>query len=183
MLIDRVRAGQTDAYAELVRRYATDAHRAAVFSGAGADAEDVVQIAFVKAYRNLGSFRSESSFRPWLLRIVVNESRNAARAARRRRDATERAVWLAGVPVAADPEAEAVTGALRATLLSAVARLSEPHREVVVCRYFLGLDEREVARTLGLPRGTVKSRLHRALRRLRTELAGGSAAEQEVRHG
>ena len=170
-IVARVRDGETDAYAELVRRHGPMARRTAVLLGAGSDADDIVQEAFVKAYRSLGSFRAEAPFRPWLLRIVANEVRNAHRSSVRR-DAREEAVVL-GSPellVAPDP-AVAVLGAdRRATLLEAIRALPERQRLVVTCRYLLELDEAETATVLGWPRGTVKSRLHRALDRLRTLL-------------
>ena len=83
-VLARVRAGDRDAYAELVRRHAPTAVRTAALLGAGAEAEDVVQEAFVKAYAGLGRFRTGSAFRPWLLQIVANETRNLHRAAGRR---------------------------------------------------------------------------------------------------
>ena len=82
-LIGRVRAGDTDAYAVLVRRHAPMAMRTAALLGAGSDAEDAVQEALVKAFRSLDSFRTDRPFRPWLLRIVANEARNAHRSVRR----------------------------------------------------------------------------------------------------
>src|SRR5262245_30439679 len=78
-IIARVRAGDTEAYAELMRAHAPIAHRTAVLLGAGPDAEDVVQDAFVKAYLALEGFRDGASFRPWLLRIVTNETSNLLR--------------------------------------------------------------------------------------------------------
>ncbi|MGW2350543.1 RNA polymerase sigma factor [Actinacidiphila glaucinigra] len=170
-MIARVRAGEREAYAELVRLHADVAHRTAVLLGAGADAEDVVQVSFVKAYRALATFRDGAAFRPWLLRIVANEARNAGRAARRLRSAVERNAVLEALPPAADdPESLAVSRERRTELLAAVGTLSEPHRLVVTCRYLLDLDEEETATVLGWPRGTVKSRLHRALARLRAGL-------------
>ncbi len=79
-----MRSGDTDAYAELVRRHAPMAVRTATLLGAGPAAEDVVQEAFVKAYRTLGRFRDEAPFRPWLLRIVANEAHNHYRSNQRR---------------------------------------------------------------------------------------------------
>jgi RNA polymerase sigma-70 factor (ECF subfamily) len=76
--VDSVRAGDRDAYAILVRRHAAAAHRAAVIFGAGPDAEDVVQVAFVKAFEALPRCRDGAAFRPWFLRIVINEAKNAA---------------------------------------------------------------------------------------------------------
>ncbi|WP_199520922.1 RNA polymerase sigma factor [Jiangella anatolica] len=179
-----MRAGEIDAYGVLVRLHAADARRLAVLAGAGPDADDVVQIAFVKAYRTIGTFRDGAPFRPWLLRIVLNEARNATRAARRYRAATDRSFLLEVVTAdvtAGDPATTALSEERRTELLAALRTLSEPQRQVVVCRYLLDLDEEETATVLGWPRGTVKSRLHRALRRLRTQLAPAQA--QEVDHG
>ncbi|MFC5289482.1 RNA polymerase sigma factor [Actinokineospora guangxiensis] len=163
-----MRTGDAAAYAELVRAHAGPALRAARLFGAGADAEDVVQESLVKAYRALGRFRQGAPFRPWLLRIVANETRNLVRS-RGRRGATEAAA--ARPESVIDPAASAADRARRAELLSAIAALPERHRQVVTCRYLLDLDERETATVLGWPRGTVKSRLSRALKTLRAELA------------
>ncbi|TDC54616.1 RNA polymerase sigma factor [Jiangella ureilytica] len=184
--IARVRAGDRDAYAVVVRRYAADARRLAVLAGAGPDADDVVQVAFVKAYRTLGSFRDGAPFRPWLLRIVLNEARNATRSARRYRAAAGRSSVLdaaALTAVADDPATSALSAERRAELVAAVRALPEPQQRVVVCRYLLDLDEEETATVLGWPRGTVKSRLYRALRRLRAGLEPAPGTVQEVDHG
>ena len=170
-----MRRGDREAYAELVRRNAPIALRTATLLGAGSDAEDVVQEAFVKAYGALSTFRRGAAFRPWLLRIVSNETRNLHRGAGRRR-AREQVVWerteplLLGTAESSDP-----AGALLATerpreLVVSMAKLSEAQRQVVTCRFLLDLDERETATVLNLPRGTVKSRLSRALRTLGQEL-------------
>ncbi|HLT62203.1 MAG TPA: sigma-70 family RNA polymerase sigma factor [Microlunatus sp.] len=154
----------------MIRRHAPTAKRAAVLWGAGADADDVVQEAFVKAYRALPRFRSGSDFRPWLIRIVINETRNLHRGRARREQREQR--WWSGQP-AIDPGAEAaVLTAVRAeSLAEALERLPEPLRAVVTCRYLLELSEAETATCLRIPRGTVKSRLSRALERLRTEVS------------
>lgn len=149
--------------------------RTASLLGAGADAEDVVQESFVKAYTGLNRFREGSSFRPWLLQIVANETRNLHRSAGRR-SARERSAWARTEPLLAaadldDPVFATISLERRAELLGGLARLSPDHRQVVTCRYLLDLDEAETAVVLGWPRGTVKSRLHRALRRLSDVLA------------
>ena len=167
-LVARVRSGDLDAYAELVRRHAPMAVRTAALLGAGAEAEDVVQEALVKAYRSLGRFRDGAPFRPWLLRIVANETRNHHRSAVRR-GAREQAV---AIPEALlDPSEQVAAREQQARLLAAVNGLPDRLRVVVTCRYLLELDEAETATTLGLPRGTVKSRLSRGLSRLRSQLA------------
>jgi RNA polymerase sigma-70 factor (ECF subfamily) len=118
----------------------------------------------------LSGFREGAPFRPWLLQIVANETRNLHRSAGRR-SARERSAWVRTEPLLAttehdDPALAALSTERRVELVRAMARLSPAHRQVVTCRYLLDLDEAETAVVLGWPRGTVKSRLHRALRRL-----------------
>jgi RNA polymerase sigma factor (sigma-70 family) len=177
-----VRGGDRDAYAELVSRHAQVAVRTAALLGAGADAEDVVQEAFVKAYAALDGFRAGAPFRPWLLRIVANETRNAHRSTGRRA-ARERRAWEESEPLLRsrpDDPADALLSAERqARLVRGLARLSPDQRKVVTCRYLLDLDEAETVAVLGWPRGTVKSRLHRALARLRDVMD----EDREVMHG
>ena len=133
-----------------------------------ADAEEAAQDGLVKAWRALGRFREGAPFRPWLLRIVANEASNRRRSAGRRASLVLRAA--AEEPsgdAAPSPEAELLSAEQRATLLAAVETLPEEQRDVVALRYFLGLSEAEVAETLAIPQGTVKSRTARALERLR----------------
>lgn len=163
-----MRSGDRDAYAELVRRHAPTALRTAVLLGAGSDAEDVVQEALVKAYRSLGSFREGAPFRPWLLRIVANETRNHHRTAVRRTAREDRATLAEEL---LDPGDEVADREQKEHLLAAIESLPDRLRAVVTCRYLLELDERETATVLRLPKGTVKSRLSRGLARLREQLA------------
>ncbi len=137
-----------------------------------------MQEAFVKSYEALGRFREGHAFRPWLLRIVANETRNLARSAGRR-SARELRAWQQVEPLlAADDPTMALLGAeRRSALVHALGRLSAQQRNVVTCRYLLELDEAETATVLGWPRGTVKSRLHRALRNLQEALAADDAVE------
>ena len=169
MLVRRARGGDVGAYEELVRRHERLAVRVAATVGqTWIDAEAVTQEAFVKAYRGLPRFRGSADFRPWLLAIVANEARNQRRSAQRSERTAQR---LAGVE-ATVPSAEAafLSAEERSALLAALRRLGERDRLVVACRYFLELSERETAAVLGVPRGTVKSRLARALARLRRQL-------------
>ena len=140
-------------------------------TGSGSDAEDAAQEAFVKAYLALGRFRAGSSFRSWLLHIVVNEARNRRKTAGRSVNLVLRAAAQQRVEHEPSPEAATLAGEQRQVLLDAVILLREDERLVVACRYFLGLSEAETAETLRCPRGTVKSRLSRALDRLRNELS------------
>ena len=166
--VARSRDGDLDAYAVLVARYTLRAHRAAWLLGAGEDADDVVQEAFVKAFRGLPKFRAGEPFAPWLLSIVANETKNLLRSRHRRNALTLRLSALE--PDAATPDTpfdEAVAGERRAKLLAAVSALPDRERQVLICRYFLDLSEAETAQVLRWPLGSVKSRTSRALGRLR----------------
>ena len=177
-LIERARAGEVMAYEELVRRHQDVAVRTAYVIAPGGDAEDAVQEAFVKAYAALGRFRAGAPFRPWLLRIVANEARNRRRSAGRRTGLALRAAEDRRPGDAApSPESAVLADETRALLLGAVNGLRPEDREVIGARYFLDLSEAETAATLGIARGTVKSRLSRALGRLRTELARDHGVE------
>ena len=178
-----MRGGDPDAYAELVHRHAQVAVRTASLLGAGSDAEDVAQEAFVKAYGGLSRFRDGAAFRPWLLRIVANETMNLHRSASRR-SAREQSAWQRTEPLlnaeTDEPAAAALSVERRAELVQGLAQLSEAHRRVVTCRYLLDLDEAETAAVLGWPRGTVKSRLHRALDLLAGVLAEPARSTDET---
>ncbi|MFI7440945.1 RNA polymerase sigma factor [Nonomuraea indica] len=168
--ISRTLDGDLSAYEVLVARYSALAHRTAALLGAGDEAEDVVQEAFVKAHRHLAGFRRDSPFRPWLLRIVANETHNLTRSRGRRSELVLRLGAEAGTAAPDDPAGAAVATDRRARLLRAVRALPERERQAVVCRYFLQLTEAETGQVLGLPLGTVKSRTHRGLARLREEV-------------
>jgi RNA polymerase sigma factor (sigma-70 family) len=171
-LIERARGGEIVAYEELVRRYQDVAIRTAHLIAPDGDAEDATQEAFVKAHAALARFRVDAPFRPWLLRIVANEARNRRRSATRRVGLTLRVVEDRRPDDAApSPESAVLAGERRSDLLRAVNGLRDEDREVIAIRYFLDLSEAEAAATLGIPRGTVKSRLSRALMRLRERLA------------
>jgi RNA polymerase sigma-70 factor (ECF subfamily) len=170
-LVARGRRGDADAYEELVRRYQGIAFRTAyVLSGNAADAEEAAQDAFVKAYRALWRFRSGAPFKPWLLRIVANEARNRRRSAGRRTGLALRVAREPSGEAAPSPEAALLGAERREQLVAALNRLGDADREAIACRYLLDLSEAETAAALGVRPGTVKSRLSRALERLRTQL-------------
>jgi RNA polymerase sigma factor (sigma-70 family) len=152
-----------------VRGHQAIAFRTAyLITGDASEAEDAAQEAFVKAYRALGRFRSGAPFRPWLLAVVANEAKNRRKAAVRRANLALRTAedGLASP----SPEGAILAAERRAELLNALGGLREEDRLVIGCRYFLGLSEAETAATLGCARGTVKSRLSRAIGRLRERM-------------
>ncbi len=179
-LVERARRGDGDAYGELVRRYQELANRTAyVITRVPADAEEVAQEAFVKAYYALYRFRNGAPFRPWLLRIVANEAKNRAKAAGRRPTVELGLVAdrLSG-DTALSPEAAALASERSTALVAAIDRLRDDDRLLIAYRYFFDLSEAEMAEALHIARGTVKSRLSRALARLRSVVG-----EEPVLHG
>jgi RNA polymerase sigma-70 factor (ECF subfamily) len=155
VLVRAAQRGSAEAFAELFRRHWPRAHRAAwlVVHDATA-AEDVAQEAFLAAVRSLDRFDRRRPFGPWLHRIVVNRAIDYARARELRRE----------VAVAAsDPVAPPDRTAPAADLLAALAALPPDQRAVIVMRHLLGFTPGEIATSLGLPRGTVNSRLRRGL--------------------
>jgi RNA polymerase sigma-70 factor (ECF subfamily) len=170
-VIARVLAGDRDLFRILVTRYGVLAKRTAILYGAGDDADDVVQEAFVAAYRALPRFRKGEPFRPWLLRIVVNRSHNAVRARNRAQTLADRvATWDQGA-LEWDPAAGALSAQRRDALVAALGCLSAADREILVVRFLLDLSETDAAVILNLPKGTVKSRTSRALQKLRLVVA------------
>ena len=155
-----------------MKRYQQVAFRTAyIITGSAADAEDAAQEGFVKAYRALDRFRPDADFRPWLLRIMANEARNRVRSSgRRHRLELRLSEGFRPGDAVPSPEAVAVATDERRRLLAMVNELGEDDRMVIASRYFLELSGEETAAALGIAEGTVKSRLSRALARLRARV-------------
>lgn len=171
-LIERAKRGDRGAYEALVRQYDRLAFRTAyVVTANASEAEDAAQSAFVKAYGNLSRFRADAPFRPWILKIVANEARNARRSSLRHRRHEVGEDVAADLP-ALEPGADLQLMARErsAWLAAHINALGESDRAVIHCRYTLDLSENEMADVLGCAKGTVKSRLSRALGRLRARL-------------
>jgi len=162
-LVRAAQRGSVEAVDELFRRHWPSAHRAAylVVHDAAA-AEDIAQEAFLAALRALDRFDRRRPLGPWLHRIVVNRAIDWTRARALRAESAADAVPEAPAPDAPEP--------LDGEILSALADLGPEHRAVVVLRHLLGYTPGEIAAMLELPRGTVNSRLRRALDALAHEL-------------
>ena len=149
--------GSAEDLERLFRAHWPRAHRAAyLVTGDAAAAEDIAQEAFLAALRNLDRFDRRRPFGPWLHRIVVNRAIDWARARTLRQE-------VGGDALAAAPASGNPAPALSDDIVSALAGLSPDHRAVIVLRYLLGYTPGEIARILGVPRGTVNSRLRRGL--------------------
>jgi RNA polymerase sigma factor (sigma-70 family) len=173
-LVERARDGDTAAFDELVMRYRETVFRVAwLITRNPAEAEDATQEAFVKAYYALPRFRADAPFKPWILRIAANEAKNRGRSARRRDALRLRAASMVRVEPAPSPETTTLAREAREELVAALERLRAADRLVIAYRYFYDLSEADMAEALSVRPGTVKSRLARAMGRLRAELAAG----------
>ncbi len=144
--------------------------------GQDADALDAVQEGFAKACRALAGYQQRGAFKTWLLRVVENAAHDVRRRRDRGRPATGGSIWLRNhddlLPAAEVDPALALEGAdLRRILDTALADLSLAQRRTFTLHAIDGLTYREVAERLGVPIGTVMSRLHHARRKLRAALA------------
>jgi RNA polymerase sigma-70 factor (ECF subfamily) len=160
-LVREVQRGSTRALEELFRREWPRAYRAAylVVHDAAA-AEDIAQEAFLAAVRAIDRFDRRRPFGPWMHRIVVNRAIDATRSRSLRREVDAAAAETAEAPP--DRPSEPLSG----DLVAALKELSPEHRAVVVLRFVFDYTPGEIARALDMPRGTVNSRLRRALDRL-----------------
>lgn len=165
----RVRAGDPDAFAALFDEHAQTVYRYAIgLSGNWSAAEEVVSLTFLEAWRLRQAVRPDGgSLRPWLLGIAVNVTRNQARAARRHQAAMSRLPPPPDLPDFADELTARLDDRDRlAAVRAAVGGLPARERDVLIC-VWSGLDCAEAAQALGVPEGTVRTRLSRARRRLR----------------
>ena len=165
-LIAQARQGDDAAWTQLVRAHQEPAFRLAyLILGDADDAEDVAQEAFVRAYLKLETFDDKRPFRPWILGIAANLARNRKRSIGRYWHALRR--WWQNQEEPATSSNPLARRADAEMLWQAVQQLRPNAQEIVYLRYFLDLSEAETSETLGIPKGTVKSRLNRALTQLR----------------
>jgi RNA polymerase sigma-70 factor (ECF subfamily) len=177
-LIARVQRGEKAAFDVLVLRYQ---HRIVKLVGRyvrnPADALDVAQDVFIKAYRALGNFRGESAFYTWLYRIAINTAKNHL-AARGRRPKEVDLTGPDGEPLAIDdlqaddetPEKVMLVAEIKATILRTMAALPEDLRTAITLREIDGMSYEDIATAMDCPIGTVRSRIFRAREALDAQL-------------
>lgn len=173
-LLARARQGDHDAFRRIVERYEPVVAATVIgMLGRGDDADDVGQETFVRFHRALETFREESALKTYLVRIAMNLSLNALKQRSRRRWRFRSRDQDDDIPVAVAPAPDLDAGEAleqREVVRNAVAQLGEKHRAVVTLRLLQGLSVRNTAVALGVPEGTVLSRLARATEQLRTIL-------------
>lgn len=187
-LVARARTGDLEAFQSLYRRYERRVYSAAyALTGNRADAEDIVQEGFIKAFRRLDSFKGQSSFYTWLYRIIANYAVDYSRKRYRKRERpmgqssySDHGLSLehdseenGAIPLFAKrnvPEDAMFESEMRKRLQQAIATLSPVHRAVIVMREIDGFSYDEISQTLGCSKGTVMSRLFHARQKLQEML-------------
>src|SRR5437764_5278355 len=176
-LVQACRAGNTEAFGVLVSRYQDRLYPTVYrLTGCAEEAHDLLQDAFLRAFEKLDRFQGESSFYTWVYRIAVN----LALSGRRRRRVTVRLqrpghdepIDPPDDPILSDPTLPLERAERDDLIQAALDALADDHRAVVVMKEFDGLRYEEIAAILGIPVGTVRSRLHRARLELRERLKG-----------
>ena len=169
-LVEQTREGDRSAFSELVRRHQRVVYRSCYrILGDREDAKDASQEAFIRAYRRLDTFRGDSAFKTWMLRIAMNVSLNE----RSRREFPRADVSLAeAVPGLETPEGELAKSEAAIQVHEALRLVQSDHRAAVVLRDLEGLTYRETAESLGIAEGTAKSWVHRGRARLKELLVG-----------
>ena len=191
-LVQRVQRGDRGAFDVLVLKYQHKVVKLVLrYVRNPAEAEDVAQEAFIKAYRALPKFRGDSAFYTWLYRIAINTAKNAAASRGRSpieyeldRDGEESYDVQARMKDTATPEALAMTEEIRSTVNAAIEALPEDLRTAIVLRELEGLSYEEIAAALDCPVGTVRSRIFRAREaidaRLKDVFDGGLGRSEET---
>jgi RNA polymerase sigma-70 factor, ECF subfamily len=191
LLVDALRDGADSAYEELIRRFQQPVYALALrLLDDQGEACDVVQEVFLKVFRNVGSFRNQSSLKTWIYRITVNEAHNARRwffRHRRREVELDNAPddtrdWKEIIPDSSrSPYDVALDREQHVMIEAALERINPIFREAVVLRDIMDLSYEEIAEVIGVSLGTVKSRILRGREALRDKLAGSMNAEPSLR--
>ena len=186
VLVTAARDGDLSAVDALVRATYADTYTLALrLTGNEDDARDVVQEAYLRAYRSLGGFRGDSQFTTWLYRITANCAATALHKRRRTRtDPLPDDAQIVDLRVDRDPEWRAAADDQRATVAAALSRLPTRLRQVIVLRDIYDLPHSAIAAELGISEAAAKVRLHRARRRLKEGLDDGRLkARPDPDHG
>jgi len=185
--------GDTEAFSQLVGRYETELYRYLVsFTGQPSVAEEAFQEAFLQVHLVADRFEQTRKFRPWLYTIAVNKARDILRARGRRPsmqviavddESSESDLWAHLLREEDTPETLYEQKELRETVQKVIGQMSENLREILLLAYFKQLQYKEIAEVVGVPLGTVKSRLHAAVKlfsKLYTEVNSDNTNGKDV---
>lgn len=170
-LVGRTLTGEREAFAELCHRHRRRIWRVVTSVARGADAEDLAQEAFVRAYRSLRSYRAESPFEAWLTRIAVNAAHDYQKSAWRRRVVSFDDMPEGAAEAACTVDADLVRREVQRRVRAEVAALPERQRNPIWLHYFEGFSVAEISRLENIAESTVRSRVLAGMKRLQKALS------------
>ena len=166
--VEKARRGDKDSFAEVYRQIADDLYRVALYSlGNSHDAQDVVSETFIEAYKGIANLRDENSFKPWIMRILSIRCKRKIGQYISGRNELDIDDFL---DLSEEGEGVETRSTQKMALLSALETLSPQERQIVALAVVQGYTVRETAEILGAPQGTVSSKMHRTLKKLRAQL-------------
>lgn len=171
-LVERVRGGDDDAFRVLVERHSRPIYRAAYrITGNGADADDVVQETFLRAYRAIDRFDSRAAFTTWIHRIAINCSLDLIDSRKRREGRTDAGEDLTAIASHdASPDRVVHSLQMQQAVAAAMDRLTGNERTAFVLRHFEGMPLEEIGKVLGTQLNATKNTVFRAVKKLRQQL-------------
>lgn len=172
-LVELFRTGNEDAFIQLIRRYERELYNFLVkFLGQSSSAEDVFQETFLQVHLSASSFESSRRFRPWLYTIAANKARDWLRSRSRRPtvqlsgpddEGDVGSLWESLLQDSTTPDQQLQVKQRQEFVRKVIGELPDHHREILVLSYYNQLSYKELSEILGIPLGTVKSRLHSAV--------------------
>ena len=181
MLVKRAKAGDDKAFSELVKLYQNAVYNSALYIAKNRDdALDISQEVFLKLWRTLGSFRGDASLKSWIAKITKNcaidyiRQRNQKSSVPFTVDDDRKEADIPDTDISSDPKASYERKESIAAVRRAVASLPEPIKETIILREFHSLSYAEIAQTLGVSEGTVKSRISRGREQIKNFLKNGN---------
>jgi RNA polymerase sigma-70 factor (ECF subfamily) len=181
-LVDLAKAGDREAFDEIVRLTYKDTYTLARrLAGNDEDAHDIVQEAYIKAYRNIGGFRGEAAFSTWMYRVTANAaSTYLSKRSNKRHERITEEMQVVDERRDIQPEIRAEALIEGRILAHALDSLPDNLRQVIILRDVYEMTHEEIAEELGINEATAKVRLHRARKKLKDRLFGGSSDEGDI---
>lgn len=166
--VRKARLGDKDSFAEVYRQIANDLYKISLYTlGSAHDAQDVVSETFIEAYKGIKNLRDENSFKPWIMRILSIRCKRKIKQYITKRDQLDIDDFL---DLSEDETSLEESSSNRIALVHALQKLTPQERQIVVYTVIQGYTVRETAEFLGAPQGTISSKLHRTLKKMRKQM-------------
>ena len=176
--VEAARTGDKDCFAQVYESIASDLYKVALYTlGNAYDAEDVVSETFIEAYRGITNLRDTGSFKPWVMKILSVRCKRKVSEYVKHKNTFDIENFAASLSDETDLSGEVSE---QVTVIGALSRLSSKERQIIALSVLQGYTTKEIASILGSPQGTVSSKLHRSLAKLRKMLEAGGGGEADL---